>query len=84
MTKAATSATASSARLPKMKQTVLGLYVTAKEAYDKWKAAERTSLLNRPAAEKRLEELGMSLDVRHHSRPDAATEAEARRTSMTP
>ena len=24
--------------LPKMKQTVLGLYVTAKEAYEKWQA----------------------------------------------
>lgn len=26
------------ATLPKAKQTVLGLYVTAKEAYEKWKA----------------------------------------------
>ena len=26
-------------KLPKEKQTVLGLYVTAKEAYEKWKAA---------------------------------------------
>ncbi len=26
------------ANLPKEKQTVLGLYVTAKEAYEKWKA----------------------------------------------
>ena len=39
MTKAETPATASSAKLPKMKQTVLELYVTAREAYDKWKAA---------------------------------------------
>ena len=27
------------ANLPKGKQTVLGLYVTAKEAYEKWQAA---------------------------------------------
>jgi hypothetical protein len=33
MATTAESATASSARLPKEKQTVLGLYVTAKEAY---------------------------------------------------
>jgi rhodanese-related sulfurtransferase len=30
------------ANLPKEKQTVLGLYVTAKEAYEKWKAAPET------------------------------------------
>ncbi|AXA44273.1 rhodanese-like domain-containing protein [Rhizobium leguminosarum] len=32
------SATLSSTQLPQGKQTVLGLYVTAKEAYEKWKA----------------------------------------------
>jgi rhodanese-related sulfurtransferase len=33
--------------LPKAKQTVLGLYVTAKEAYDKWKAEpERVIILD--------------------------------------
>ena len=31
--------TAARARLPKEKQTVLGLYVTAQEAYEKWRAA---------------------------------------------
>jgi rhodanese-related sulfurtransferase len=31
-------ASAAAAQLPKEKQTVLGLYVTAKEAYEKWKA----------------------------------------------
>ena len=30
------------ANLPKEKQTVLGLYVTAKEAYEKWQAAPDT------------------------------------------
>jgi rhodanese-related sulfurtransferase len=38
MTTPSKPAAASSAQLPKEKQTVLGLYVTAKEAYERWKA----------------------------------------------
>jgi rhodanese-related sulfurtransferase len=35
------------AKLPKEKQTVLGLYVTAKEAYEKWQAApEKVKILD--------------------------------------
>ena len=34
----AKAAAAPSTQLPQMKQTVLGLYVTAKEAYEQWKA----------------------------------------------
>jgi rhodanese-related sulfurtransferase len=39
---AKTAEPAASAQLPKMKQTALGLYVTAKEAYEQWKAAPDT------------------------------------------
>jgi rhodanese-related sulfurtransferase len=39
--------TEQSAALPKGKQTVLGLYVTAKEAYEKWKAApEKVTIID--------------------------------------
>jgi hypothetical protein len=46
MTTPSKHAATSSAQLPKEKQTVLGLYVTAKEAYEKWKAdPERVMVL---------------------------------------
>ncbi len=39
--------TESNEGIPKGKQTVLGLYVTAKEAYEKWKAdAEKVKILD--------------------------------------